>query len=70
MASKTIEINAEAFEDLMRIKEELDTVVEYKILPTNPTRYRRLHYDLKGNSIDESKKEMYLEKIILGHRYR
>lgn len=28
MASKTIEINAEAFADLMRIKDELDTVVE------------------------------------------
>ena len=47
----------------------------------DPSRYKRLHYDLKGSfririghfrvvySIDEGKKEMYLEKIILGHKY-
>jgi mRNA-degrading endonuclease RelE of RelBE toxin-antitoxin system len=48
----------------------------------NPLRYKRLHYELKGSfririgpyriiySADESKKEMYLEKIIFDHKYR
>jgi mRNA-degrading endonuclease RelE of RelBE toxin-antitoxin system len=48
----------------------------------DPSRYKRLHYELKGSfririgsyriiySIDKSKKEMYLEKIIFDHKYR
>jgi len=28
MASETVEINREAFEDLMKVKEELDTIME------------------------------------------
>ncbi|MFQ6136354.1 MAG: type II toxin-antitoxin system RelE/ParE family toxin [Candidatus Hydrothermarchaeales archaeon] len=47
----------------------------------NPERYKRLHYELSGShrlrvmkyriiySIDKKKKEMYLEKIVFGHRY-
>lgn len=47
----------------------------------NPERYKRLHYDLKGSfrlrigklrviySIDKQKEEMYLEKIVFGHKY-
>ena len=47
----------------------------------NPARYKQLHYDLSGScriwigklriifSYDLSKKELYLEKIVFGHRY-
>ena len=47
----------------------------------DPTRYKHLHYDLKGScrlwigklrllfSYDTYKREIYLEKIITGHRY-
>ena len=48
----------------------------------NPTRYKRLHYALSGSyririgpyrilySVNENKREMYLEKMVFGHRYR
>ena len=48
----------------------------------DPTRYKRLHYELKGSfririgayriiySVDESKKELYLEKVVFDHKYR
>ncbi len=47
----------------------------------NPERFKKLHYTLRGSyrlrvmryriiySIDKKKKEMYLEKIVFGHRY-
>jgi mRNA-degrading endonuclease RelE of RelBE toxin-antitoxin system len=47
----------------------------------DPSRYKRLHYDLKGSfririgsfrvvySFNELLKEMYPEKIVLGHKY-
>ena len=47
----------------------------------NPERYKRLHYELKGSfrlrveklrviySISKQKQEMYLEKIVFGHKY-
>ena len=47
----------------------------------DPSRYKRLHYDLKGSfririgpfrilySLNETKKEIYLEKVVLGHKY-
>lgn len=47
----------------------------------DPSRYKRLHYELKGSfririgsyriiySIDKSKKEIYLEKIVFDHKY-
>lgn len=58
------------------IKKKIEGVSE------DPTRYKRLHYELKGSfririgsyriiySIDESKKEMYLEKLVFDHKYR
>ena len=58
-----------------RIKKKMQEVVE------NPERYKYLHYDLKGScriwigklrlifSYDKNKKELYLEKIVLGHKY-
>ena len=59
-----------------RIKNKIEEVAE------DPIRYKKLHYDLKGScrlwigklrvifSYDASKQEMYLEKIIFGHKYR
>ena len=58
-----------------RIKKKIEDVVE------NPVRYKHLHYNLKGScriwigklriifSYDVDKKELYLEKIVLGHKY-
>ena len=58
------------------IKKKIENVSE------DPTRHKRLHYELKDSfririgpyriiySIDESKKEMYLEKIVFDHKYR
>jgi len=58
-----------------KIKAKIEDVSE------DPTRYKRLHYELKGSfrlrigsyriiySIDESKKELYLEKIVHDHKY-
>ena len=58
------------------IKKKIENVSE------DPRRYKRLHYELKDSfririgpyriiySIKESKKEMYLEKIVFDHKYR
>ena len=57
------------------IKKKLEKVAQ------DPTRYKRLHYDLKGSfrvrigpfrivySVIEEKKEMWLEKIVFDHKY-
>tara|TARA_Y100000310_G_scaffold317846_1_gene371215 strand:+ start:31332 stop:31586 length:255 start_codon:yes stop_codon:yes gene_type:complete len=59
-----------------RVKNKVEEVAE------EPTRHKHLHYDLKNScrlwigklriifSYNEEKEEMYLEKIVLGHRYR
>ncbi len=59
-----------------RIKIKIEEVAE------DPTRYKHLHYDLKGScrlgvgklriifSYDIHKQELYLEKIVFGHKYR
>ena len=58
-----------------RIKEKVEEVAE------DPTRFKHLHYDLKGSSrlwigklrivfsYDSGKQELYLEKIVFGHHY-
>ena len=58
-----------------RIKKKIEEVSE------NPERYKHMHYDLKGScrirmgklrvifSYDIDKKELYLEKIVFGHKY-
>ena len=58
-----------------RIKRKIEEVAQ------DPTRYKHLHYDLKDYCrirlgklrivfrYDVDKKEIYPEKIILGHRY-
>ena len=59
-----------------RIKKKVDEVAE------NPTRYKHLHYDLAGScrlwvgklriifSYSVEKQELYLEKVVFGHKYR
>lgn len=58
-----------------RIKDKVEEV------SIDPTRYKHLHYDLAGScrlwigklriifSYDIQKQELYLEKIVIGHRY-
>ena len=58
-----------------RIKSKVEEVAE------DPIMYKHLHYDLSGScrlwigklriifSYDSNKKEMYLEKIVFGHKY-
>ena len=58
-----------------RIKDKMEEVSE------NPERYKHLHYDLKGScrlwigklriifSYNTKLKELYLEKIVFGHKY-
>ena len=59
----------------VRIKKKIEEVAE------EPIRYKHLHYDLKGScrlwigklriifSYDTDKQELYLEKIVFGHKY-
>ncbi len=59
-----------------RIKQKFEEVAE------DPARYKFLHYDLSGScrvwigklrvifSYDEEKEELYLEKIVFGHKYK
>lgn len=58
-----------------RIRKKVEEVAE------DPTRFMNLHYDLKGScrlwvgklrivfSYDIGKEELYLEKIVFGHKY-
>ena len=58
-----------------RIKKKVEEISE------NPQRHKHLHYDLKDScriwigklriifSYNINKKELYLEKIVFGHRY-
>ena len=58
-----------------RIKKKVEEIAQ------DPTRYKHLHYDLKGScrlwigklrivfSYNSDKKEIYLEKIVFGHNY-
>jgi mRNA-degrading endonuclease RelE of RelBE toxin-antitoxin system len=59
-----------------RVKSKIEEVAE------EPERYKQLHYDLSGScrlwigklriifSYNLNKKELYLEKIVFGHKYR
>ena len=59
----------------IRIKKKIEEVSE------NPERYKHLHYDLKGScrlwtgklriiySYNQQLNELYLEKIVFGHKY-
>ena len=72
-------------EDFKKLKDKkVQETIKSKMeeVSQDPIRYKRLHYNLKGSfrvrigpfrilySVDESKKELYLEKIVFGHRYR
>lgn len=60
----------------LRIKQKIEDVSK------DPTRYKFLHYDLSGScrvrvgklrvifSYNESKKEIYLEKVVINHQYQ
>ncbi|MDP3733649.1 MAG: type II toxin-antitoxin system RelE/ParE family toxin [Nanoarchaeota archaeon] len=70
--------------DFKRLDSQMQKRVKNKVEETaeEPTRYKHLHYDLKNScrlrigklrvifSYNEEKKEIYLEKIIFGHRYQ
>ena len=59
----------------VRIKKKVEEVSE------NPNRYKHLHYSLSGScrirvgklriifSYNKERKELYLEKIVFGHKY-
>ena len=70
--------------DFKKLKDrKLQDSIKNKIseVGKDPLRYKRLHYDLKGSfrvrigpfrivySVNESEKELYLEKIVFDHRY-
>jgi mRNA-degrading endonuclease RelE of RelBE toxin-antitoxin system len=70
--------------DFIKIKDKkVQKEIKDKIeeVSYNPTRYKRLHYDLKGSfrirvevyrviySVNIELEEMYLEKIVFGHKY-
>jgi mRNA-degrading endonuclease RelE of RelBE toxin-antitoxin system len=81
--SYKILLTKEFFKDFKRLDKISKQRVKSKIkeIAKDPTRYKQLHYDLKGScrlwigklriifSYDETKKELYLEKIVFGHRY-
>jgi mRNA-degrading endonuclease RelE of RelBE toxin-antitoxin system len=70
--------------DFAKLGHQLQKRVKAKIeeAADDPTRCRHLHYDLAGScrlwigklriifSYDETKEELYPEKIVTGHRYR
>ncbi len=70
--------------DFRKLDRSLQERVKTKIeaVSDDPSRYKELHYDLKGScrlwigklriifSYDADKKELYLEKIVLGHKYK
>ena len=69
--------------DFKRLDKQLQIRIKKKIVEVSeePTHYKHLHYDLKGScrlwvgklriifSYNTEKKELYLEKIVFGHKY-
>ena len=70
--------------DFIRLEKILQKRIKNKVeeVAHDPTRYKHLHYDLKGScriwvgklrvifSYNSEKEELYLEKIVFDHRYR
>ncbi|KYK25894.1 hypothetical protein AYK26_07600 [Euryarchaeota archaeon SM23-78] len=70
--------------DFKKLDKEIQKRIKNKVeeVAKNPIRYKHLHYDLSGScrlwigklriifSYDINKNELYLENIILGHKYR
>ena len=73
----------EFVKDFKKLDPQMQKRVKSKIndVAVDTTRHKHLHYDLKGScrlwvgklrvifSYDEKRKELYLEKIVLGHNY-
>ncbi len=73
----------EFFKDFKKLDNQLQARIKKKIqeVADEPARHKHLHYDLKGScrlwigklrvifSYNEDKKELYLEKIVFGHKY-
>ena len=69
--------------DFNKIDKQFQKQIRNKVeeAAQDPTRYKQLHYDLSGScrvrigklrvifSYDLNKKELYLEKVVFGHRY-
>ena len=70
--------------DFKKLDKSLQKRVKNKVeeISEDPTHYKYLHYDLKGScriwvgklrivfSYNEKLRELYPEKIVLGHKYR
>lgn len=70
--------------DFKKLDPQWQKKVKQKIveISKNPARFKFLHYNLSGScriwvgklriifSYDEIKRELYLEKIVFGHRYK
>lgn len=70
--------------DFKKLDKQFQEQIKNKIeeAAQDPSRYKHLHYDLKGScrfwigklriifSYDTYKKEVYLEKIVFGHKYK
>ena len=82
MSYKILPTN-EFSKDFKKLDNQLQARIKKKIeeVAGEPTRFKHLHYDLKGScrlwigklriifSYNEEKEELYLEKIVFGHRY-
>ncbi|KHO45934.1 MAG: hypothetical protein QS99_C0011G0044 [archaeon GW2011_AR4] len=69
--------------DFRKLSGSLQSQARQKIeeIAQDPTKYKFLHYDLKGScrvrvgklriifSYDVAKMELYLEKVVFGHKY-
>ncbi|CAD6490693.1 MAG: hypothetical protein LAKADJCE_00004 [Candidatus Argoarchaeum ethanivorans] len=75
---------AEFSKDFRKVDKHFQNKIKDKIeeVAQNPVRYKHLHYELSGScrlwinklriifSYDTNEKELYLEKIIFGHKYK
>ena len=69
--------------DFKKLDAHFQEMVRGKVeeVAEDPARYKHLHYDLKGScrlwigklrivfSYDTNRQELYLEKIVFGHKY-
>ena len=77
-------VESSASKDFKKLDPQLQKRIKTKIeeVAEDPIHYKHLHYDLKGScrlwvgklriifSYDEKKEELYLEKIVFGHKYK
>ena len=74
----------EFFKDFKKLDKQFQERIKNKVkeVAEEPTRYKYLHYDLNGScrlwigklriifSYDTDNKELYLEKVVFGHKYK